>query len=305
MLLQGGAHVVVYDVNVDLPESQALAELHGGAVSLVSGNVLDFDGLSDLMRDHRIDVVVHLAYVLAGAAAANPRLGTEVNLVGTSNVFEAAVTNGVQRVVYASSISVYGDDARYEPEDLPLHEGAPMLVADGVRLYGASKVYVEALAHTYSLASETTFVALRPSIVYGGTRQSGSVDWISQAVRSAAAGQPVTLARGGAAVSLVHVDDVAAQFAALASCDQQALDGRTTFNSGGDTCTIDEFAEVIGQAFPSVRIDIDPGESRSLLGLAASVDGSAIDHLMGRTRVYSPLPNGLAKFVADLSQVQA
>jgi UDP-glucose 4-epimerase len=66
------------------------------------GDVLDRAAVADLVRD--ADVVVHLAFIIMGGA----RESTEVNLVGSRNVFEAAVAARTKRLVYASSVAAYG-----------------------------------------------------------------------------------------------------------------------------------------------------------------------------------------------------
>src|SRR4051794_39267695 len=66
------------------------------------GDILDKDSISALVDG--VDVLVHLAFIIFGAREETHR----VNLEGTRNVFEAAVSAGVKRFVYTSSVAAYG-----------------------------------------------------------------------------------------------------------------------------------------------------------------------------------------------------
>ena len=71
------------------------------------GDVRDVDILNDAMEG--IDGVVHLAAMWLLHCKDFPRTAFHVNIEGTFNVLEACVKNGVKRLVYSSSASVYGD----------------------------------------------------------------------------------------------------------------------------------------------------------------------------------------------------
>jgi UDP-glucose 4-epimerase len=108
---------------------------------LVTGDLLDFDCLVRAMQG--AEFVFHLA------ANADVRFGThhprkdlEQNTMGTSNVLEAMRENGVRRIAFASTGSVYG-----EPGVFPTPEDAPFPVQTS--LYGASKLAAESLIAAY------------------------------------------------------------------------------------------------------------------------------------------------------------
>ena len=134
---------------------------HPGALSLMELDVRDRQGLADLFRVHRPEVVVHLAAkpgVRASVAA--PHLYVDVNLGGTLNLLEEAVRQGAKNFVFASTSSVYGATERIpfsetDPCDRPL---AP---------YPASKRAAELLGHCYHHLHGLPFTALRFFTVYG------------------------------------------------------------------------------------------------------------------------------------------
>jgi nucleoside-diphosphate-sugar epimerase len=98
--------------------------------------------------------IAHLASTLRTASERDPKQATEVNILGSLNVLEAARKFGVARVVFASSISIYGSKGTQDdvsetdytaPEDM----------------YGAAKKYIEVLGNTYSHKFGIQFVSMR------------------------------------------------------------------------------------------------------------------------------------------------
>ena len=126
-------------------------------VSYRRGDVLDRDAVAGLVRD--ADVVVHLAFMIMGGA----RESREVNLVGSANVFEAAVAAGAKRLVYASSVAAYGFH-RDNPQ--PLTEEVPAR-GSAAHYYSAQKAEVEALLAATLAGAATDAYVFRPCIVAG------------------------------------------------------------------------------------------------------------------------------------------
>jgi UDP-glucose 4-epimerase len=300
-LLEQHDEVVLLDLEPDGERVQELVGAYGAArIHVVTADVRDRSAMVQALQGHPVTAIVHLASLLGSACQRQPRLATEVNIAGSLMVFELARDLGVDRVVCASSISLYGSNSEYSVDDLPLDETAAQRVASGVRLYGASKVYLEALAAAYQDSGGPLIVGLRPSIVYGGTPKNASVDWMHSAVTGAAEGRSVVIGNGGAELSLIHIDDVADQFVALLKSPSSTFRDRRFFNSGGDYCSIRGFAETLKSTCPDADIKVEDSAPGPVLGLAASIDGSAIDAILGRPRKLSPLAVGVAKYVADV-----
>ena len=140
-LLQEGHTVVAYD-NFSTGHERFLDYYESSPhFMIVPGDTLDLDALTGAMRGS--DFVFHLA---ANAdvrfGTSNPRKDLEQNTIATSNVLEAMRYNGVKRIAFASTGSVYG-----EPKIFPTPEDAPFPVQTS--LYGASKLAGEALIQAY------------------------------------------------------------------------------------------------------------------------------------------------------------
>ncbi len=119
------------------------------------------DTMAQLFATERPDAVVHLA-AQAGVrySLENPHAYVDANLQGFLNVLEGCRQNSVQHLVYASSSSVYGGNAK-----LPFSEHDA--VDHPVSLYAATKKANELMAHTYSHLFRIPTTGLRFFTVYG------------------------------------------------------------------------------------------------------------------------------------------
>lgn len=292
-LLARGERVVLFDVAPAEWRIRHLLEAGRDRLGIVRGDVASLVDLLSAVQAEGVSAVAHLAYVLGAESNANPELATRVNIMGTTNVMEAARLGGVGRVVLASSIAVYGSDAQYPPEQLPLREEAPLYVAEGLPIYGGGKVYLEHLGGHYARRYGLVVAGLRPSIVYGWGRERGASAFAGELVDRAAVGEPMTLGFGEARVSLVYVEDVADQFVALLEADPACFARRRFFNTGGDTCSVRELAETVRRLLPGAEIEVHAAGERDLAGLAASVSGRALEEEVGVHRKFTPLEAGL------------
>ncbi len=140
-LLENGHAVTVYD-NLSTGQSQFLEGAHQHQnFSIIKADLLDEDTLDQAMTEH--ELVFHLA---ANAdvrfGTEHPRLDLEQNTIATFNVLEAMRQNGVRKIAFASTGSVYG-----EAEVIPTPEDAPFPIQTS--LYGASKLACEGLIAAY------------------------------------------------------------------------------------------------------------------------------------------------------------
>jgi UDP-glucose 4-epimerase len=123
----------------------------------VGGDVCQTDILDAATKG--MDGVFHLAALWLLQCHEFPRSAFDVNIRGTFNVLEACVANGVKRLVYSSSASVYGDAV-----EEPMTEDHPF---NNKNFYGATKICGEAMARAYHHRYGLNFVGLRYMNVYG------------------------------------------------------------------------------------------------------------------------------------------
>jgi UDP-glucose 4-epimerase len=217
--------------------------------------VVDLDAMSHALRG--IDVVYHLAGASDVDKALEDPLGTvRLNVQGTATVAEAARRNNLRRVVFASTVWVYGATVG----ESPLAESAPVSTADAGHIYTSTKLAGEMVLHSFAELYDLRFTILRYGIPYGPRMRDALV--IAKFVQRALAGQPLTIAGDGLQVrNFVYVEDLArAHVLALDDAAQNevlALDGAVPV-------TIREIAEtvveLVGMPVEIERVPARPGD---------------------------------------------
>jgi nucleoside-diphosphate-sugar epimerase len=245
-LLADGHDVTAFDVQILADRLPAGHE----RLTIRRGDVAEFADIAAALRDARIQRVIHLGYVLPPESERSPRLAVKVNTLGTSNVFEAARLLGVERVVYASSVAVYGDQANFG--ERPVSEddaGHPM------NLYGACKLLNDTVAQRFAEAYQLDTVGLRIATVFGYGRETGNSAWIGKIASYPAVGKaarcPLPSWQRSA---MIYVDDAATALIRL--CLAPALRHRM-YLSGGDTCSLAEVAAEVRSVLPDSDITFD------------------------------------------------
>ena len=123
----------------------------------VGGDICQTDVLNAALKG--ADGVFHFAALWLLQCHDYPRAAFDVNVRGTFNVLEASVANGVKRLVYSSSASVYGDAVTE-----PMEEDHPF---NNKNFYGATKIAGEAMATAFHHRYGLPIVGLRYMNVYG------------------------------------------------------------------------------------------------------------------------------------------
>ena len=181
------------------------------AEALKDPRVKVFDVGGDIMQTDILDAALEGAHGVFHFAALwllqchdFPRSAFDVNVRGTFNVMEACVRQGVQRLVYSSSASVYGDALRE-----PMDEDHPF---NNKNFYGATKIAGEAMMRAFHHRYDLNYVGLRYMNVYG-PRQDYHGAYIAVIMKMLDAidkGEgPTILGDGSEAFDFVAVEDCA------------------------------------------------------------------------------------------------
>ncbi|MEZ4631702.1 MAG: NAD-dependent epimerase/dehydratase family protein [Deinococcales bacterium] len=247
-LLKEGKKVV----NVDLSETRHRLKLllspeEEAKIAFERVDITDLEALKACFARHQVSHVIHLAALQVPFCKANPALGAQVNVTGTVNVFEAAKTQGIKHLSYASSIAVYGSAEDYK--DSILKANAPMKPRT---LYGVYKVANEKTARVYWLDEGMSSIALRPYTVYGLGRDQGLTSEPSKAILAAAKGENFQISFGGK-MQFHYASDVARQFI---SASRTPLAGAYGFCLGGVPVAVQEVADIIMRLRPKVNISV-------------------------------------------------
>jgi len=208
---------------------------------------------------------VHLAGLQVPFCKADPLLGARVNVLGTMHVFEAALAEGLERVVYASSAAVLGPD---EDDEHAADESAP---CEPVTHYGVFKRANEGTARIYWLDRGLSSVGLRPLTVYGVGRDQGLTSGPTSAIKAAVLGRPFHVGFQGP-TDFHYVADTAAAFLA---CAERGPAGAHVYNLHGETLDVADFVAGIERAVPEAQGRLTWGGPR--IPIPARLDGRALE----------------------------
>ena len=236
------AEIRVYDNFTRGSEENLAAALKDPRVKIyeLGGDLLHRDILNSAMND--IDGVFHLAALWLLHCYDYPRSAFEVNIGGTFNVLEAMLNNGVRRLVYSSSASVYGDAV-----EEPMTEEHPY---NNNNFYGATKIAGEqmcrSLYHRYKKTDQhLDYTGLRYMNVYG-PRQDYQGTYIAVIMkildRLDNGLPPVVYGDGSQAYDFVYVGDCAK--ANIQAMKSDATDSFYNVGTGIKT-SIDQLARLI------------------------------------------------------------
>jgi nucleoside-diphosphate-sugar epimerase len=209
-------------------------------VEVVEGELRSYERVHNAVRG--TEIVFHLgALGSVPRSVQDPLTSSAVNVEGTLNVQLAARDEGVRRVVFASSSSIYGNQA-----ELPLRES---MAPDPVSPYGVAKLAAERYCVSFSRVYHSfETVVLRYFNVFG-PRQDPTSQYAAVVplfITAIAAGRPVTIFDDGEqSRDFTYVDNVVA--ANLLAADAKGASGRIFNVSAGSPTSVNELADTIGR----------------------------------------------------------
>jgi UDP-glucose 4-epimerase len=234
-----------------------------------------------------VDAVFHLAGMSnVDHAFDDPVRTVRLNVDGTGNVLEAARRSGVRRVLFASTVWVYGAAAG----EAPLTEDAPFDLPRAGHVYTSTKIAAETLVHSYQETYGVPFTILRYGIPYGPGMRDELV--LARFVKKAAAGEPLTVAGDGRQFrNYVYVRDLAD--AHLLALDDVA-ENEVIALEGSEAVSVLDMAQTVCEHFPGtriVRVPARPGDFRG-----RDVSNEFASRLLG-WRPTTPFREGVRSYV--------
>jgi UDP-glucose 4-epimerase len=287
LLRAGVAHVDVLDNLVRGRRANLDDALGSGRVRLVEGDLRDRDLVHDVMRGKHL--VFHEAAIRITQCAEEPRLALEVLVDGTFNVFEAAAAARVDKLITASSASVYGMAESFPTPERHHHH-------NNDTFYGAAKSFNEGMLRSFRAMTGLDYVILRYFNVYGprmdvhGLYTEVLVRWMERI----ADGQPPLIdGDGRQTMDFVFTDDIAR--ANLLAAAGDIREGVFNIASGTET-TLLELAQTLLRVMHSDN-GVVHGPARAVNGVVRRLaDTSAARRELGFTAEV-PLEEGLRQLV--------
>jgi UDP-glucose 4-epimerase len=283
LLLNEGHEVMVLD-NLSSGYRQNLDSLPQAA--FVEGDIRDHELVSEIMQ--KVEVVFHLAASVGNRRSIdNPIQDSQVNVIGTLNVLEAARNAGVRKIVYSSSAGIFG-----ELKHLPIAEDHP---TEPDTPYGVSKLAAEKLCLVYAHLYPLEAISLRYFNVYGVNQRYDAYGNVMPIfARWLLNGEPLVIYDDGEQTrDFVNVQDVA--WANLLAATAEGVSG--AFNiASGTAITINHLAGLMrGLGTNDVGIEYQPPRKGDVRDSLADIS------LAESTLEFQPrvdIENGLKEYIA-------
>jgi nucleoside-diphosphate-sugar epimerase len=281
-----GTRIVALDLNA-VDES-----LKSKCYRTIIGDITDNSVVESLGANYDFDVIFHLAALLSTKSERMPRLAHLVNVDGTLNLLELAVSEARQQgkavtFVYPSSIAAYG----FETVDAKNQAGK---VKEGSgceprTMYGINKLYCEKLGlyyqnHYRQLDAQESkgmvdFRCIRfPGLISAHTTPTGGTsDFAPEMIHAAACRKPYAcFVRADTRIPFMAMPDGVAALLQLAAADNKRLTQRV-FNISAFNPSADEFRARVVKAFPEAQITYQPDLRRQSIvdSWPADTDDSA------------------------------
>lgn len=253
-VLDAGEDVVI-GVHSSRREPDLFKDEIGKRVQIASVDVTNPLSIVEAVTKHGVNRIAHMVAPRLGSLSPGDEYRT--NMGGLINVLESARILGVERVLVASSQSVYlGLKEGPFPETAPL----PVVTSNATEAYKKS---FETLGSLYAGQTGTSVVFMRIGSIYGPLYYSG-FNLPSRMTRAAVTGNPPDYGRGGVPFSedltdWTYVKDVSKGVQLLCMADSL---NHTIYNIGSGRGTSNqEVAEAISSAAPGVNFELQPGKS--------------------------------------------
>lgn len=265
-LLDDGQEVVVFD---KFWFGNPFKNLRNEGLKLIEGDIRDGEKLRDAASG--CDAMIHLACISNDPSFnfLDPRIGRSINLDAFENVIDAVNSSGIERLIYASSSSVYGvKEEQRVTEDLP---------AQPLTDYSRFKLQCEDILSQEWRKFE--HVIVRPATVCGYAQRlrldlmvnSFTIDGLTKGA--------ITIGGGTQQRPNIHIHDMVRAYLALLCAPSEKVKGQT-FNVGYENLSLDEIAGLVKRVVPNVQVRhvptndlrsyrVDSEKIRNVLGFEA------------------------------------
>lgn len=224
-------------------------------VIVVKGDVGARSDFIEILKQYKITDIFHTAARLSVEAEKDIDIAYSSNIEGTFNILDAARIMKVQKVIFLSSLAVFGANTPF-----PFHETS---YRDPGSFYGVSKAFGEMLGLYYHLRHEINFRSVRFSVVIGpGRRGAGATVTYSSFIEKLALGQlGVIDVPENTILPIIYIDDAADFLVALWKAENLR---KRIFIAGGVPISIQDLITEVKKHIPGaeIRFELDPTVER-------------------------------------------
>lgn len=256
-LVAGGHEVTSTDL-APRPPSHA----HAGGESWQRLDVTDGPATERMFEKVKPELVFHLAAILSARGEKDPKLAYDVNQTGTWNVLEACRKTAVKRLIFTSSIAVFGP-----PPSGPLPDPTPDDVAlHPTTMYGVTKVAGELLCAYYTKKFDVDCRGVRfPGLISAAMPGGGSSDYaLFMYVDGVRKGGYEAFARSDTRIPLMYMPDGVRALLELSMADRSKLT-RSIYNIAAFSPRADQIATSVQRVLPDAKFSYSPDPRRQAI----------------------------------------
>jgi len=294
--LARGEEVVIFDRVID-------SSLFDGEkkVSRIKGDITNWPEVLNVVQQHKVDTIFHLAAILSAISEDNPWASININALGTFHVLEAARLFQARKVIFTSSMGSYG-----------VHQDT-VVTEDTVQrpssIYGVTKVFSELLGLYYQKKFGIDFRGVRfPQLIGPGVKTMGFGQYNSWLIEAAIKGEPFDVwVPEDTCLPLMSIKDGVRSLLLLCDAPESILKCRV-YNLGQITPppTAKELVDMVRRHYPDARINFkpDPNSVNVIKTIPRIIKGDQAQKEWGWSIRYS-LEETVADFIEEYKKAQS
>ena len=225
-------------------------------------DLTNYKSINQLFKRYTFDAIIHLAYGIGSICEQNPVLASQINIVGTTCIFEKIIEYKIPRMIFTSSETVYGSNQSfYGNRDVSENDYCGM--NQHFFTYGAMKSLNEFMAEKYIKKYGCSIAYTRPSVVYGYGRQNTAINWAEDFAAKPAMNKEANLPFSKNNFdNWIYVDDCAEQLVRLTLKNKLKY---SAYNTGSQTVSGIELEKTVKKMIPNATINFDESIKRTPL----------------------------------------
>jgi len=244
--IYGEANVVASDIR-----TSDNAVFSNGSFEIL--DVLNKGQIQNVFRKHKPTIVYHLAALLSATAEAKPKLGWELNMDGTFNIFDACLEYDVKKIFWPSSIAVFG------PTTPPVNTPQSTILEPNT-IYGITKLAGERYCEYYNMRYNLDVRSIRyPGLIGwkslpGGGTTDYAVDIFHQALKTQSY---TSFLNAETTLPMMHMEDAVRATIEITEAPSYSIKIRSSYNIAGVSFNPEELASEIRKHIPIFELSYD------------------------------------------------
>ena len=245
-LVNQGKEVVIFDISSNLKFLKDIRE----KIKFVQGDITNLNEIIDALKVHDVEYIYNYAALLSGVCRVVPVRAAKVNGIGMVNVLEASRLFDVKKVVFTSSIAVFGGFPGDINDDSPKYPISP---------YGALKLLGELYGLWYQRTYGLDFRGVRYPLLYG-SGDPYAYHMLSRLIENPALDKPVEFRFPSNRIGhWLYVKDAVNATLLVLNAEESKVKKRV-YNIEGVACSFQDVADIVRKIIPNADIKFAPEE---------------------------------------------